>query len=119
MTPRLAVAGAALVASVAALTGCSFDGGGPVVAIVASETDCKVAETSLKAGSTTFEVDNKGNDATEVYVYAAGNKVVTEKENIGPGTKASFSVDLASGQYEIACKPGQKGSGIRRTITVS
>jgi iron uptake system component EfeO len=45
--------------------------------------------------------------------------VVTEKEHIGPGTQARFSVSLKPGEYEIACKPGEKGSGIRQTITVA
>jgi uncharacterized cupredoxin-like copper-binding protein len=88
------------------------------VAITASDTACDVADEHLDAGKTTFAVKNTGSQVTEVYVYAPGDKVVTEKENIGPGTSARFTADLAAGDYEIACKPGQKGDGIRTEIEV-
>ncbi len=98
--------------------GCSSDNG-EAVAITASDTACDVAKTTLAKGSHTFEVENAGKVVTEVYVYAPGDKVVTEKENIGPGTKAKFTVKLDPGSYEIACKPGQKGNGIRQPLTVT
>ncbi len=101
------------------LLGCSSDEGGETVAITASDTACDVAVTSLAKGSHTFEVENAGDVVTEVYVYAPGDKVVTEKENIGPGTRARFTAKLDPGTYEIACKPGQKGSGIRQPLTVT
>ena len=102
-----------------ALTACSNGASGDAVAITATDSECKVAKTSLPAGKTTFSVKNDGSDVTEVYVYAPGDKVVTEKENIGPGTSAEFEADLSAGMYEIACKPGQKGDGIRQDIHVS
>jgi iron uptake system component EfeO len=98
--------------------GCSDDGG-EVVEIAASDDACVPAETELAAGKTTFRVRNEGDQVTEVYVYADGDRVVTERENIGPGTSADFSVDLAAGTYELACKPGQTGDGIRQEITVT
>jgi iron uptake system component EfeO len=102
-------------------TACSSDdsAGGTAIPIVSTSTTCEVGQTQLPAGKHTFSVDNRGSEVTEVYVYAPGDKVVTEKEHIGPGTSARFSVDLKSGQYEIACKPGETGSGIRQTITVA
>ncbi len=102
-----------------ALTACSSGTGGATVAITASESACQVAKSDLPAGKTTFRVKNTGNDVTEVYVYADGDKVVTEKENIGPGTSANFTADLAAGHYQVACKPGQKGDGIRTDIHVT
>jgi plastocyanin len=98
---------------------CSNGAASGAVAITATETRCDVAKTTLDAGETTFRVRNDGGDVTEVYVYAPGDKVVTEKENIGPGTTATFTADLAAGTYEVACKPGQKGDGIRTAITVT
>lgn len=78
--------------------------------------------TDLPAGPTTFEVTNTGSSVTEVYVYGEENgeytKVISEVENIGPGTSRDMAVDLASGTYEIACKPGQTGDGIRTEFTV-
>ena len=88
-----------------------------------SDTACDVAETELPAGGTTFAVTNKGTKVTEVYVYAksgdAFTKVVSEVENIGPGISRDMEVNLSGGTYEIACKPGQKGDGIRQKITVT
>lgn len=108
------------VAAVAAFTAaCSDDTSGPSIAITASQTACEVAQTQLTAGKHQFVVTNTGSEVTEVYVYAPGDKVVTEKEHIGPGTKASFSADLKAGTYDIACKPGEKGSGIRQKVTVT
>jgi plastocyanin len=101
------------------LGACSSDDAGPVIDIAASDDACVPAETDLAAGATTFRVKNDGSQVTEVYVYAEGDRVVTERENIGPGTTVDFNVDLAAGTYEIACKPGQVGDGIRQTITVT
>ncbi|HEU0132626.1 MAG TPA: cupredoxin domain-containing protein [Mycobacteriales bacterium] len=104
-----------------ALAACSNGAGNSsdAVAITATDTECRVAKTDLKAGDTTFKVKNDGKDVTEVYVYGDGDKVVTEKEDIGPGTSATFTADLTAGHYEIACKPGQKGNGIRTDIHVT
>jgi iron uptake system component EfeO len=89
------------------------------IAVTSTATECRVAQTTMAAGRHSFEVQNTGSDVTEVYVYGPGDKVVAEKENIGPSTKATFSATLAPGRYEVACKPGQTGSGIRQTITVT
>jgi len=112
------VAGAACWLALAACTS-SSGGGGPAVAVTATDTECRVATTSLPAGSHTFEVQNTGGQVTEVYVFAPGDKIVSEKEDIGPGTTARFNAKLSTGSYEVACKPGQKGNGIRQTLTVS
>lgn len=102
-----------------AAAGCSSDSsGGPETAITATDSECRVAATSLASGKNTFVVSNKGDKVTEVYVYGAGDKVISEKENIGPGTTATFSATLRAGDYEVACKPGQTGSGIRQKVTV-
>lgn len=89
------------------------------VAVTASDTACVVANDDLDAGPIAFEIKNEGKKVTEVYVYGPGDKVITERENIGPGTSATMNVDLAAGEYEIACKPGQMGNGIRTAIAVT
>lgn len=116
ISTRLLVMASALGLAAAA---CSSTGSGQAVDITATDTQCLVSRTDLEAGSRSFKVTNKGGKVTEVYVYGAGDRVVTERENIGPGTSATFSADLSEGPYEIACKPGQTGDGIRQTITVS
>lgn len=124
-TRTLPVLGAALLA-LPLLAACgsedSTGSGSDKVAITADDTACKVAKTELKAGETTFAITNKGDKATEVYVYGEHDgtytKVVNEAENIGPGTSRDMGVELGGGTYEIACKPGQTGDGIRQKITV-
>ena len=113
-------------APVAAGCGGSSEGSaasGSEVSVRASDTACEVARTTLDAGSTTFAVRNSGSKVTEVYVYGAKDgaftKVVSEVENIGPGTSRDMTVTLAGGTYEVACKPGQTGDGIRTKITVT
>ncbi|MFD4975493.1 cupredoxin domain-containing protein [Streptomyces sp. NPDC058424] len=121
----LPVLGAALLA-LPLLAACgskdSTGSGSDKVAITATDTACKVAKTELKAGQTSFAITNKGDKVTEVYVYGehdgAYTRVVTEVENIGPGISRDMEVKLGGGTYEIACKPGQTGDGIRQKITV-
>jgi iron uptake system component EfeO len=116
----------ALLLLAAPLTACGSDSGSgssPTVAITADDTSCTVADTTLAAGGVTFKVSNEGSQVTEVYIYAdnAGSfsKVVGEVENVGPGTSRDFDVQLAPGTYEVACKPGQQGDGIRQKVTVT
>ncbi len=105
-----------------AATGAPAGSGSPV-RVLAGDDSCEVGRTYLDAGSTTFEVTNTGSQVTEVYVYGADGeaftKVVSEVENIGPGTSRDMVVDLVGGTYEVACKPGQSGDGIRTTITIA
>ena len=93
------------------------------VAVAAGEDSCDVERTELEAGAVTFAVTNEGSSTTEVYVYGEDEgeftRVVAEVENIGPGISRDLETDLAAGSYEIACKPGQTGDGIRTPISVT
>ena len=119
-----------LLLPVLALTGCgslvestepASGSGAPAdgtVAVTATDEACEVARTDLPNGLTTFAITNGGSQVTEVYVYA-GERIVTEKEDIGPGTSYELTVDLTAGDYEVACKPGMVGDGIRQAISVT
>jgi iron uptake system component EfeO len=100
-------------------SGAGASGSGEAIAVDAGETTCGVAATRLPAGRHTFAVSNSASQVTEVYVYAPGDRVVGEVENIGPGTKRDLTVDLPAGDYEIACKPGMAGDGHRTALTVT
>ncbi|GII27941.1 iron uptake system protein EfeO [Planotetraspora mira] len=89
------------------------------IAVAASDTDCKVASTQLPAGTSTFTITNGGSKVTEFYVYAAGDRVMGEVENIVPGLTRDVIVELPAGTYETACKPGMIGNGIRNPLTVT
>lgn len=106
------------------LAGCGSDAGATagaaaVVAVTAKDDACQVATTTLPAGTTTFEVRNEGNKSTEFYVLAAGDRVMGEVENIGPGLSRKLHVELPAGDYETACKPGMVGNGIRGALKVT
>ena len=101
------------------LAACSSDDTKGAIDVAATNDKCDVAKTDLPAGKSTFAVKNDGDDVTEVYVYADGDEVKGEVENIGPGTSRNLTVDLTRGEYEVACKPGMKGDGIRTGITVT
>jgi iron uptake system component EfeO len=92
--------------------------GGPI-AVKASDTACEVGKSTLDAGTHVFAVSNSGSKVTEFYVYAAGDRVMGEVENITPGLSRELRVELPAGTYQTACKPGMIGTGIRNDLTVS
>jgi iron uptake system component EfeO len=117
----------------AALTtaACSGSGGGSggaggsateaadTVAVAATDDACDVASSELPAGTHSFEVTNSGAQVTEFYVYAEGDRVMGEVENIAPGLTRELLVELPAGSYQTACKPGMVGDGIRADLTVT
>ncbi|SED81084.1 iron uptake system component EfeO [Streptomyces sp. 2131.1] len=116
------VTAAATAAALTAVTGCAekSDGKGDgAVQVVAKDDSCEVSKTKLPAGHIELAVQNKGSKVTEVYVLFPDDRIVAERENIGPGTKATITAEIKAGSYEIACKPGMKGHGIRQKIEVS
>ncbi|MCX4677725.1 cupredoxin domain-containing protein [Streptomyces sp. NBC_01433] len=116
------VTAAATVAALTAVTGCAEKSDGKAddaVRVVAKDDACEVSKTKLPAGHVELAVENKGSKVTEVYVLFPDDRIVTERENIGPGTKAKITAEVKAGSYEIACKPGMKGDGIRQKIEVT
>ncbi|CUU55484.1 iron uptake system component EfeO [Parafrankia irregularis] len=99
-------------------SGAAGAGGGPV-AVKAGDKKCEVASVELAAGRHTFAVTNTASQVTEVYVYAAGDRIMGEVENVGPSTKRNLIVDLPAGEYQVACKPGMVGDGIRTALKVT
>ena len=91
--------------------------------VKAGDDSCEIEESSIPSGKVTFDVENTGSDVTEVYVYGTEgddySKIIGERENIGPGTSQDFVVDLQPGDYQVACKPGMVGDGIRADLTVT
>ncbi|MFF7213631.1 iron uptake system protein EfeO [Streptomyces sp. NPDC008238] len=117
-----AVAAAGIVVAVTAVTGCAEKADGKAsdaITVTATDSKCEVSRTSFPAGHVQLAVENKGSKVTEVYVYTPSDQIVTERENIGPGTKATITAEIKAGTYEIACKPGMQGDGIRQKITVT
>ncbi|MEU1310857.1 iron uptake system protein EfeO [Streptomyces cinnamoneus] len=118
-----AVVAIAAVAALTAVSGCaqkSDKKDSDAIAVKATDDKCEVSKTSFPTGHVKINVENKGSKVTEVYLYGAGDRIVAERENIGPGTKAEIVATIKkAGAYEIACKPGMKGDGIRQKVTVT
>ncbi|MFI5803115.1 iron uptake system protein EfeO [Streptomyces sp. NPDC051561] len=120
-----ALTAVAAVAALAAVTGCAQKGGGSdaksdgAIRVVAKDDSCEVSKKQFPAGKVELAVENKGTKVTEVYVLFPDGRILTERENIGPGTKADLTAEIKAGSYEIACKPGMKGDGIRQQVTAS
>jgi len=119
---RLALFPLALVvlAPLAACTSKPDAGAGGPVKITANDSSCQLSSTTASTGNVTFEVTNAGTKTTEFYLYAEGDRVVGEVENIGPGLSRRLIVEVPdAGSYTTACKPGMSGDGIRATFSVS
>ncbi|MBT1185886.1 iron uptake system protein EfeO [Streptomyces sp. CJ_13] len=113
----LATTGLAI--AVAAATGCAQKSGASgdgAIKVAASDTACEPSKTEFPAGKVSIEVENKGAKVTELYLLFPDGRIVAERENIGPGTKASITAEIKAGDYEFACKPGMKGDGIRTKV---
>ncbi|MFC5062187.1 iron uptake system protein EfeO [Actinomycetospora atypica] len=120
---------AALAATIAAgfLAGCtstaptaSAPGAPGPVTVTASDTACDLSATSAPAGTVSFSIRNAGSKVTEFYVYGAGDRIIGEVENIGPGLTRPLSVEIPQGgTYTTACKPGMVGDGLRAPFTVT
>jgi iron uptake system component EfeO len=89
------------------------------ITVAASDTECKVAASEIAAGTSTFTITNGGSKVTEFYVYAPGDRVMAEVENIVPGLTRELVAELPAGAYETVCKPGMVGKGIRNALKVT
>ncbi|MFE4816715.1 iron uptake system protein EfeO [Streptomyces sp. NPDC056704] len=116
------VTAAATAAALAAVTGCtekSDAGSGDAIQVTAADAKCETSTKSVPAGQVTLNIENKGSKATEVEILFPDDRIVSEKENIGPGTKYTLTAEVKAGSYEIACRPGMKGLGVRQKLAVT
>ncbi|MBD8726506.1 iron uptake system protein EfeO [Frigoribacterium sp. CFBP 13707] len=127
MTARPLALGAGALLTALALTGCvanspggSATAGATTVSVQGDGDRCEVSATSVPSGPVTFTMTNAGSDETEFELLGDdGLRIVSEKENIGPGTTASITVAVQPGDYYTACIPGLVGEGVRAPFTVT
>ncbi|MFC9397134.1 iron uptake system protein EfeO [Streptomyces sp. NPDC057027] len=114
------VTAAATAAALTAVTGCAeksdSKASDDAITVVAKDDSCEVSKKEFPAGHVKLAVENRGSKITEVYALFPDDRIVAERENIGPGTKATITAEFKAGDYVIACKPGMKGDGIRQTV---
>ncbi|MCJ0900756.1 EfeM/EfeO family lipoprotein [Rhodococcus sp. ARC_M13] len=90
------------------------------IVVTATDDSCDVSATTGTTGSSTFQVTNNGSKVTEFYVFAEGDRAMGEVENIGPGLTRQLIVSLPeAATYQLACKPGMVGTGIRQDFVVT
>ncbi|MER5790156.1 iron uptake system protein EfeO [Streptomyces sp. NPDC001980] len=119
---RLTVTAAATVAALTALSACTAKSdakGDDAIQVTAADAKCETSTKSVPAGHVTLAIENTGSKATEVEILFPDDRIVSEKENIGPGTKYTLTAEVKAGSYEIACRPGMKGHGVRQKLTVT
>ncbi|MFJ9866164.1 iron uptake system protein EfeO [Streptomyces sp. NPDC101165] len=119
---RLTVTAAATVAALTALSACTAKSDakdGDAIQVTAADSKCETSAKSVPAGQVTLKIENKGSKATEVEILFPDDRIVSEKENIGPGTKYTLTAEVKAGSYEIACVPGMRGKGVRQKLTVT
>ncbi|MEV5751834.1 iron uptake system protein EfeO [Actinoallomurus sp. NPDC052308] len=120
----LAAAGAALI-SLSTLSACGKDdaagakGGSGAIEVTATDSSCDLGAKTASAGAVTFKVTNKGSQVNELEILAPDGKIVTERENIGPGTGAEVTVQLSAGTYKVMCSAGMTGKGPSQPLTVT
>lgn len=95
-----------------ALTGCVANHtGGNAITVTMTDDGCAVSHSSTTSGPASFKISNTGSDVNEFEIVAADKStIVTEKENIGPGTTVSHVVELQPGEYFTGCKFRQVGA---------
>lgn len=97
-TRPIALAAALAAPAALALAGCAstqnsaVDAAGPIT-VAASDTTCEVARTQAPAGQVEFTITNTGSKTNEFYVYAQGDRIMGEVENLTPGLTRTFHVD--------------------------
>ncbi|GAA2747113.1 peptidase M75 family protein [Terrabacter aerolatus] len=95
-------------------------GASGAITVDANDTACTLSATTAKAGTLTFQVTNSGSKVNEFYLYAEGDRIVSEIENITPGLSRELKVEISEpGTFTTSCKPGMVGDGIRGTFTVT
>lgn len=83
--------------------------GGPI-AVTLTDDDCELSATTFPAGVITFEITNEGTVPNEFEVLAEDQlRIISEQENLGPGTSVSLTVSLEEGTCYAACKPNMVG----------
>lgn len=81
--------------------------------VSSTASECQVSGTSATSGNVTFKIANNGSQTTEFYLLGSdGLRIVSEKENITPGSTAELTVTLQPGSYFTACKPGMRGANV-------
>lgn len=108
--PLLAAAGLTLAGCVDNKPSASSPQGANEITVTITDDGLEMSSTSFPSGVVTFSITNSGTVANEFEVLTENKlQILSEQENIGPGTTATLTTALAEGAYFAACKPNMVG----------
>lgn len=93
--------------------------GGETVKLGETEFSIDPKDTTVKAGSVTFDVSNDGSTVHNLEIEGGGLSEEASTGDIQPGASGQVTVDLKPGTYEMYCGiDGHRGLGMEGEITV-
>ena len=90
--------------------GASGSGNAQEITVTLTDDSCQLSSTSFPSGVVTFTITNSGSAPNELEILTEDKlQIISEQENIGPGTTAKLTTSLKEGTYYAACKPNMVG----------
>ena len=90
--------------------GASGSGKAQEITVTLTDDSCKISSTSFPSGVVTFTITNSGTVPNEFEVLTEDKlQIISEQENIGPGTTTKLTTSLKEGTCYAACKPNMVG----------
>ena len=90
--------------------GASGSGAAQEITVTLTDDSCKLSSTSFPSGVVTFTITNSGTVPNEFEVLTEDKlQIISEQENIGPGTTTKLTTSLKEGTCYAACKPNMVG----------
>jgi uncharacterized cupredoxin-like copper-binding protein len=95
-------------------------GASQTVTFTENEFTITTASTTLKAGSYTFDVQNKGSFTHDLHIATPDGSEIGATSVIQPGGSATLQVTLKAGTYSIWCAvDSHRARGMQGTLTVT
>ncbi|WP_321973458.1 iron uptake system protein EfeO [Paratractidigestivibacter sp.] len=86
------------------------------IEVTIDDTSCKLTANTAKSGVVTFKVTNNGTAVNEFEILAEDKlQIVTERENLTPGTTTEVTALLEPGTYYTASKTNMVGALVDAT----
>lgn len=115
----------ALGAGCVGMTGCAANNSGSSsdgpIEVKITDTSCEVASNEVPSGTVTFSITNSGTATNEFEILAEDQlQIISERENLTPGTTVELTVQLEPGSYYTASKTNMVGALVGTTaLTVT
>ena len=110
----------ALGAGCVGMTGCAANNNGGSsdgpIEVKITDTSCEVSASEVPSGTVTFNITNSGTATNEFEILAEDQlQIISERENLTPGTTVELTVQLEPGSYYTASKTNMVGALVGAT----